>query len=160
MLDELRTLAGDASKPEDAAEAKRILEAVDRWAKERLDEARAMEEVTPKGAKKLYEAAAKRLTGLEPGDAAAARLKDPTFLRELEAWDRLERMARAEEAVKAVAGAKRVVTDGKFAQANQGPLGTIVGEGRLLVARYADTRAAVSARATLERYGISTGAAK
>jgi hypothetical protein len=160
VLDELRALEGDASKPEDAAEAKRILDAFDRWAKERLDEARAMEDVTPKGAKKLYEALTKRLAGLEPGDAAAARLKDPAFLRELEAWDRLERMARAEEAVKDVAGAKRVVTDGKFAQANAGPLGTIAGEGRMLVARYADTRAAASARATLERYGISAVAAK
>jgi hypothetical protein len=38
-------------------------------------------------------------------------------------------------AVKDVAGTKRVVTDGRFAQANAGPLDTILGEGRLLVAR-------------------------
>ncbi len=145
---------------EDAAEAKRILEAVDRWAKERLDEARAMEEDAPKGAKKLYEASAKRLAGLEPGAVAAARLKDPVFLRELEAWDRLERMARAEEAIRDVSGARRLVSDGKFVQANAGPLGTIAGEGRMLVARYGDTRAAASAKATLERYGIPAGGAK
>jgi hypothetical protein len=160
VLDELRVIAEDATKPAEAGEAKQIVGRVERWGKERLDEAREMEGVTPRGAKKLYESVSGKLAGLEAGTAAGARLKDPAFVRELEAWDHLERMARAEEAVKDVAGTKRVISDGKFAQANAGPLGTIAGEGRLLVARYADTRAAVSARATLERYGIPTGPAK
>ncbi len=154
VLDELRQIAADPARPQEAEEARKIVERVEKWGKERLDEAREMEAVTPRGAKRLYETVARKFAGMEPGAAADARLKDKEFVRELAAWDHLERMARAEEALREVPGAKRAASDPKFAQANAGPLGTILGEGRLLASQYAGTRAAASARATLERYGF------
>jgi hypothetical protein len=154
ILDELRSLSTDAAKPREAQEAKAIVGRVERWGKEKLDEAREMESISPRGARKLYESVARKLSGLEAGTAADARLKDSAFVRETEAWEHLERIARAEEAIKDVSGAKRVVSDNKFAQANQGPLTAILTEGRMLASRYADTRAAALARVTLDRYAF------
>jgi hypothetical protein len=157
ILDELRTLSTDATKQKEAEEAKAIVSRVEAWGKEKLIEAREMESISPRGAKKIYENVAKKLPGSDAGNAADARLKDPAFARESEAWEHLERMSRAEETVKDVRGTKREVNDAKFAQANQAPLTTIFTEGRLLTTRYADTRAAALAKATLDRYAFPAG---
>jgi pimeloyl-ACP methyl ester carboxylesterase len=146
IVDELRAA--------DTEEAKKILDRVEKRGAGLLGEAREMEAVSPRGAKRMYEAVARRFGGLGAGDAAAARLKEPSFAREVEAWAHLERMARAEESLKEPPGAKRTVADPKFVQANAGPLGTILSEGRLLASRYADTRAAAAGQATLARYGF------
>ena len=157
ILDELRSFSTTTPEPREAEEAKEIVGRVERWGKEKLDEAREMESISPRGARKLYESVARKLAGLEAGTAADARLKEPAFVRETEAWEHLERMARAEEAIRDVNGTKRVVSDNKFAQANQGPLTAILTEGRALASRYADTRAAALARVTLDRYAFPAG---
>lgn len=157
VIEELRRLAADPAKADEAAEATRLLGVLDRLSEERLTQARRLEESHPPSALTAYQALAKRFDGLAAADGARERLKAKELKREVTAWAALDRLLQLDGALVTVEGARRSADDQKFAAANGKRLQELHGAGKTMLRDFADTAAAREARALLVRLGIPVG---
>lgn len=160
VIDELRKLAADQTKTDEASEATRILGVLDKIGDDRLTQAKRLEETHPPSAFAAYQALAKRFDGLAVADSARERLKAKELKREVAAWAALDRLIQLDGALVAVDGAKRSADDQKFVAANSKRLQEIHGAGNGLLREFTDTQAAKEARALLTRLGIPVPAQK
>jgi hypothetical protein len=157
VIEELRKLAAGTDKPEEAAEAARIIGVLERLGDERLTQAKRLEETHPPSALAAYQALAKRFDGLAVADSARERLKAKELKREVTAWAALDRLIQLDGTLVVVEGAKRSADDQKFASANSKRLQELHAAGKSVLRDFADTAAAKEARALLTRLGIPVG---
>lgn len=160
VIEELRKLAANADKPDEAAEATHILSVLEKISSDRLTQAKRLEATHPPSAFTAYQAVAKRFDGLAAADSARERLKAKDLKREVTAWAALDRLIQLDGALIAVEGAQRRADDQRFATTNSKRLQDIHGAGTALVREFADTLAAKEARALLTRLAIPVPAEK
>jgi hypothetical protein len=154
VIEELRKIAANTDKPDEATEATRILGVLEKLGGDRLTQAKRLEETHPPSAFAAYQALAKRFDGLMVADSARERLKAKDLKREVTAWAALDRLIQLDGALVVVDGAKRSADDQKFVAANSKRLLEIHGAGNSLLREFVDTQAAKEARALLTRLGI------
>jgi len=154
VIEELRKLTISGDKPDEAAEATRILTVLEKLSGDRLTQAKRLEETHPPSAVAAYQALTKRFDGLAAADNARERLKAKDLKREVTAWTALDRLIQLDGSLIAVDGAARSATDQRFASTNSKRLQEIHAVGNSWVRDFADTLAAKEARALLTRLGI------
>jgi len=160
VIEELRKLATSADKPDEAAEATRILVVLEKISGDRLTQAKRLEATHPPSAVAAYQAVAKRFDGIAAADSARERLKAKDLKREATAWAALDRLIQLDGSLITVEGAQRRADDQRFAGANSKRLQEIHQAGNGLVRDFADTLAAKEARALLTRLEIPVAGEK
>lgn len=137
-----------------AAAASEVLEHIERWAQRELSKAGEAESHDPHLAGKTYQQLAKRFSGMEAGNEAAARLRDPKLLNEAKAWNAY---LKAEQAVKGfvdVPGAEPKATDKKWMSRNQLRVSQIKSVANALKNSASDTIAWSKVQDIMQEYEI------
>ncbi|HEX3135200.1 MAG TPA: hypothetical protein VHX44_16665 [Planctomycetota bacterium] len=160
VIEELRKLAAGTDKPDEAAEATRVLGVLEKLSGDRLTQAKRLEATHPPSAVVAYQAVVKRFDGLAAADSARERLKAKDLKREVTAWATLDRLIQLDGSLVAVDGATRSATDQHFAAANSKRLLEIHQTGNGMLREFADTLAAKEVLALLTRLGIPVAGEK
>jgi hypothetical protein len=124
------------------------------WAVKQFAAGQELEATNPAEAQAIYKDLAARFAGAEGG--AKARLDDPAFKRQCDAWDAyLKKVAKLEAAFVAVPNAKPQVSDAAWLQTNQGAVTALQRAARSLQKQFPDTVAMSECQKLLGKYGIS-----
>ena len=123
-----------------------------------LQRARRLETLDPPEALRTYRGLAKAHPDTEAGRRAAARAKeltdDPSFCKELRAWDILESMRRAAAGIEAPGAAPHGAGSGALAPEHVAARRAIHAAYSRLIETYPATRAVLEARRLVRQWGI------
>ncbi len=139
--------------------ANSAVERVNAWAIAQGALAKSLESERPGDAETIDDDLIERFAGQLPAQDAKARLDDPTFKRQLEAWNGpLRKLQAAEAGLAAVPGSAASCKDKKWVERNGQAVSAMIAPARQLKAKFDDTAAWAEAQRTLKRYDIDVPA--